>query len=132
MKSDLPLRSERNALRQAETGVDGAGIRIAAMRDAIAKQVLQTLSTYDRSKAEIAIAEKNYRLARGRVAAARRMFERGRGDSFTVSDAEDELKDAEATWLNTQTEAALTAYYLLRVTGTLIEYPADLKPGAVK
>jgi len=60
------------------------------------------------------------------------MFERGRGDSFTVSDSEDELRDAEAAWLDAQTVVSVSAYYLLRTTGTLIEYPSELKPGAVK
>jgi outer membrane protein TolC len=130
-KSELPLRSERNAVKQADIGLDASKMKIDAVKDDISKQVMQALASCERSKSEIVTAEKNYRLAQSRALSARRMFERGRGDSFTVSDAEDGLKDAEANWLSAQADASLTAYRFLRVAGLLLEYPNELKPGSV-
>jgi outer membrane protein TolC len=56
------------------------------------------------------------------------MFEIGRGDSFSMSDAEDTLLQARNRMLAAQSEVSLAAYRLMKTLGTLIEYPADLKP----
>jgi len=128
-ETDLPDRSAGHELRRAGLAEDVARIRLDRVRDAIGKQVLQITATYERARADRQAAARNYRLAQGRMAAARRLFELGRGDSFSVGDAEDDLKNAELAWLSAQSEAALTAYRFLRATGTLVDTPDVLKPG---
>jgi outer membrane protein TolC len=54
----------------------------------------------------------------------------GRGDNFAVTDAEQQFQQAETAWLAAQTEATLAGYKLLRLLGTLIEHPDELKPVA--
>jgi len=127
---DLPMRSQINAVKRAAIDVEIAKVRIDAFKEAIEKQVMQAFSVYERAKSEISTAEKNFQLAGRQVEFARKMFERGKGDSFSASDAEDELQSAQTKWLGAQSAAAVSAYRLLRVTGILMEYPADLRPSA--
>lgn len=132
VKSDLPLRSGISALNTASAGAEMAHVRVETFRNAIEKQVMQTVSAYECSRSEVDTAEKNYHLARRQAEFARRMFERGKGDSFSASDAEEELQAAQARWLSAQTAVSVTAYRLLRVTGSLLESPACLKAVAWK
>ena len=52
----------------------------------------------------------------------------GKGDSFSVTDAEDALLQAQNQMLQAGSEALLASYRLLRAVGLLIGYPEDLKP----
>ncbi len=129
--SDLPQRSERAALGQAQVGAETAALRLESVRAAIARQVEQAILACRRAQAEVPLAERNYELARDRARLARRLFEMNKGDSFSVSDAEDARQQAERQRLAAQGAASVAACRLLRVLGALIEYPADLKPGGV-
>jgi outer membrane protein TolC len=128
--SDFPMRAESDALQQAEINRRVAEIRVDAVRAAIERQVRQALLSYERVRSELALAEENYRLAQKRARLARRLFDRVNNDSFSVSEAEDELREAEGLWLSAEAAASTEAYRLLRVLGTLIDSPADLKPKA--
>lgn len=128
--SDLPLRSERAALGQARISAESAALRAESVRAAIARQVEQAILAYRRAQAELPLADRNYQLARDRARLARRLFEMNKGDSFSVSDAEDARQQAERQQLAAQGASSVAACRLLRVLGTLIEYPPDLKPGA--
>lgn len=130
VKSDLPMRSGMSAVNMASVGAEMAQVRIETFKNAIARQVVQAFADYECSKSEANTAEKNYRLAKRQADFARQMFERGKGDSFSASDAEEELQGAQAKWLGAQTAASVTAYRLLRMTGTLLESPQTLKPPA--
>jgi outer membrane protein TolC len=59
------------------------------------------------------------------------MFTMGRETSFNVTDAETGLLDAESEMLAQRAEVSISAYRLLRVLGTLIESPDDLRPKQV-
>ena len=129
MDSDFPLRKERIALAQARIGEQTSEVRIEAVRSAVARQVQQALLAYDRARKQVPVAERNYQLAQNRARLARRLYERGKGDNFSVADAEDERQNAQEQWIQAQAAATVEAYRLLRVLGILIEYPADLMPG---
>jgi outer membrane protein TolC len=129
--SDLPMRSGRIAVERSLLDREGAEIRIAAVRSAILRQVEQAQAECRRAEAELPLAERNYALALNRARLSRRLFDMGKGDSFSVSDAEDELRSAERNRLASESDAVVATYRLLRVLGTVIEYPDDLKPGAV-
>jgi outer membrane protein TolC len=126
--SDLPMRSERLAVERAGLAREAAAIRMEAVRATVDRQVRQAASVYRRSVLDTETTARNYRLAERGAQLAQRMFERGRGDSFTLSNAEDERQSTEDVWLNAQAGEMIAAYHLLRVLGTLIEYPADLMP----
>lgn len=128
LESDLLIRNERLALSEALINNQLAELKIEEVVSAIGRKVQQELLAYNRSQNQIGIAEKNHQLAQNRSRLARRLFEMHKGDSFSVTDAEDELSQAEMQLLSAQSEAATAAYKLKRVLGTLIEYPADLKP----
>lgn len=129
--SDLLRRTERAALREAVISEKTAQETAASTERALERQVKQTLAAYARAKAELPLAERNYVLAETRMRLAQRMFEMGRGDSFSVSDAEDALIQAQNRLLAAQSEAVITAYRLLRDLGLLIETPSYLVPSAV-
>jgi outer membrane protein TolC len=130
LSSDFPPRLERAAYGQAEVRKESMALKVESLRFAISRQVREALQVYQRSEAEIPIAERNHEAAAKRARLARRLFEIGKGDSLSVADAEDEFRDAEANWLNAQAAASVAAYRVLRVAGTLLEYSDDLKPRA--
>lgn len=128
VSGEFPRTAERIAAEQAELNVETSAIRIDAVRAGIVRQVRQELGACERLKQQAALAERNHLVALGRVKLARRQFESGRGDSFFVADAEDELRDAEQQMLEAEAGASVSAYRVLRVLGTLVETPPDLRP----
>ena len=126
--ADLPLRGERLALGRAMNDARVADLRIETLRAAVARQVQQALLAYHRAQAEIPVARQSYQLARDRARLSRRLFEMARGDHFSVSEAEDELQAAEDQWLSAEAAGSVEGYRLLRVLGTLVDSPAELKP----
>lgn len=129
LSSDIPLRDQRSALASAEITRELSGLKIESILLAIKKQVRQSISSYERILTEKKLAEKNYAIAKNRARLARRLFETGKGDSFSVSEAEDELLTAEEQLLASQALASIASYKIKRVMGTLIAYPEELKPG---
>ena len=81
---------------------------------------------------ELKMAEENHKLAKQKAEIARRLYNSGKGDSFAVSDAEDELFSAQRQLLDSQMQASISAFKLKRILGTLLEHPEDLKPQNVK
>ena len=130
LTSDFPRRDEKSTFAHAELKQGLSDLKIDTITLAIKRQVRQAISTYERILIEKDLAAKNYSIASNRTRLARKLFEMGKGDSFSVSEAEDELLSAEEQLLSSQAAASVASYKLMRVTGTLIEYPNDLKPGA--
>lgn len=128
LSSDVPLRDQRSALASAEITREVSGLKIESVKLAVKKQVRQSISSYERILTEKELAEKNYEIAKNRARLARKMFETGKGDSFSVSEAEDELLAAEEQLLASQAQASIASYKIKRVMGTLIDYPGELKP----
>lgn len=128
VESDLTRRAERVALGQAALGEETAAETAGIVESGVRRQVRQALATYERARSEIVFAERNLRLAQSRAALARRLYEMGRGDNFSATDAENALLQAQDSMLEAQAGASVAAYKLLRSLGTLIEYPDDLKP----
>lgn len=83
-----------------------------------------------RSRAEVPMLEKNIEHARARRELATRLFRAGRGDNFSVVDAEESFVAAEAELLDGLAAASIDAYRLLRELGTLVEAPEHLGPAA--
>jgi outer membrane protein TolC len=125
---DVYQREERNALSLAVIDRQTAEQRMSILDSALRRQVQQALLAYDRARQDVVIAEKNHALARDRARLARRLFELGRQDNFTVTDAETELSQAESAMLVSQADASVAAFRLMRTLGNLIESPEDLKP----
>ena len=128
MDSDLDPKRERIAYRQALLDEKTARDDIATAERLVQRQVRQQLLAFDRAQSEVRLAARNRQAARDRQRLARRLFELGRGDNFTVTDAEQEGLRAEADWLAARAEAAVAGYRLLRATGTLLACPNDLLP----
>lgn len=126
--TDLRRQDERLALGQAMLRGESARQTIEIVRSGLQRQVQTVLASYERARRETLFAERNYRLAESRARLARRMFEIGKGDNFTVTDAENALLEARNRMLMSQAEVTIAAYRMLRTLGTLMDYPADLKP----
>ena len=125
--TDLLRRSERIALGQAVLDEKTAGKRVEILESSLRRQIQQAILSYERARKQVSFAERNYRLARDRANLAQRLFEMGRSDNFTVTDAETEWLEAETQKLSSKAESSIAAYKLLRILGTLIESPEDLK-----
>lgn len=128
--TDVRRQRERWAFRQALVTGESARQTVEIMEAVLSRQVQQVLGAYERARGEVLFAQRNYHLAEGRARLARRMFEMGKGDNFTVTDAENALLDAQNRMLLSQAEASIAAYRVLRALGTLLEAPEELKPRA--
>jgi len=122
-----PVR-ERSALREAMIAADSSREAVELIELIIAREVRERMTAYRKAQTELKIAERNFNLARGRVRLARRLFQLGRGDHFSVTDAEEAFIEAEIQLLSSRAEASVSGYRLKRALGTLIDYPDDLKP----
>jgi len=128
--ADILRRNERAALRQAVLNEATAQETKVILNFALQRQVQQAIAAYERARADMPLAERNYRLAESRAVLARRLFEMGKGDNFSVTDAEDGLLQAQNRMLAAQSDAMITSYRLLRTLGVLLECPEILKPRA--
>jgi outer membrane protein TolC len=128
--TDVPQRSGRAQLGQARITEKSAIQQIQILESALGLQVRQALTAYERATVEVGQAERNLALALNRARLSRKMFQMGRADNFTVTDAENGLVDAENDLLAARAGKSISSYRLLRTLGTLIESPADLKPGS--
>ena len=126
--SDAGSGQEQIAYRQAQLNERTALEDIETTRRLIERQVRQQLLELARAAAEVGQAQRNRTVAEGRLRLARRLFEMGRGDNFTVTDAEQQFQQAETARLAAQTDATLASYKLHYLLGTLIESPDELKP----
>jgi outer membrane protein TolC len=126
--TDFNRLEERTALGTARLDRRSVEESIRIKEWTIAREVQQGMAAYRRAQADVKIATRNYRLAESRAKLARRMFEIGRGDNFSATDAEQAYIQAENRMLTAREEAALSGYRMLRLLGTLIETPAHLKP----
>ena len=86
------------------------------------------MQVINRSRREVKIAERNMNLAASRLKLAHRLFEMGRGDNFSVTDAEQSMLHAENKVFSARAEARVSSYGLPHVLGTLIEVDVGLKP----
>ncbi len=122
-RQDLEYR--QSVLRQGEAMED-----IRARNLAITREVEEALAAHRRAHQQLDILEGNYEHAGARLKLARRLFSLGRADGFSVTDAEQAYFTAQSQLLSGRSEASVSGYRLLHATGTLIEAPASLKPGA--
>ena len=127
-ETDLNRTKDRLNLAQAALSEESRRQTVDIVESGIRRQTQQAVLAYDQAHADALFAERNYMLAQTRATLSRRMFEIGRGDSFSMSDAEDALLQARNRMLAAQSEASLAAYRLMKTLGVLIEYPRDLKP----
>ena len=130
---DSELRSTKERLAVARARLTEATARQTAeiVEAALRRQVQQALLALDRARLEVQVARRNLVLAGNRYRLARRMFEIGKGDNFSVTDAESALLDAQNRLLQTQADVSIATYRLLRALGTLLESPEDLRPRAL-
>jgi len=129
--TDVPPRSERADLGRAKISEETAARQIEILASSLRVQVQQALLSYDRARKQVVYAERNHTLARDRARLTLRLFNLGRETSFNVTDAETQLLEAETRMLASRADVSISAYRLLRVLGTLVESPEDLRPGPV-
>jgi outer membrane protein TolC len=130
--SDILRREQRLNLQSAQLDQESLAELIRIKSITITREVLQAISSYRRRRTEVEIEQRNYALADNRVRLARRMYEAGRVDNFSVTDAEDAYIKAEVKLLTARANHVIAGYVLLKQLGTLIDYPAPLKSGALE
>ncbi len=125
----FPWRAvERIARERADLAEAGAEAAVALRRETIAREVADALAACRRAAAELQIAARHRELADRHLRAARRLYESGRGDAWSLADGESRHAAAEHRWIEVASAARLSAYALMHTLGTLIEHPADLRP----
>ncbi|MCZ7591732.1 MAG: TolC family protein [Kiritimatiellae bacterium] len=126
--TDMNQTRERARLGQAVLVRESARESVRIREFAITREVQQQTSAYKRALDELQIAERNRQLAAQRAKLARRLFEVGRGDNFSVTDAEEALTDAEGRSLGARADASVAGYSYLNTIGTLLAAPEELRP----
>ena len=130
--SDLNVRQDRIYVEQSRITRQAAFETVRVSELSITREVQQHITTYRRARTEAAIAERNAKLAEGRAELARRLFKLGRGDNFSVTDAEEAYAQAQVQLLTARADVTIAGYRLKSSLGTLIDYPAHLKPVPVE
>src|SRR5690606_22457663 len=95
-ETDLNDRAARIDLEQARLEEVSAEQRIRVVQLGISREVRQSMLAYRRARADLATFESNLDHASARLELARRLFESGRTDNFSVTDAEEAYLDAES------------------------------------
>lgn len=126
--SDLLAARQRANVEGAIVDRESLYQQVLILQSVIAREVGREQRAYVRAGRELEIARDNLSFARDRARLSQRLFEAGRGDPFTASDAAEAFQSAERRMLAARAEASVAAYRLLRALGTLVEYPADLLP----
>jgi outer membrane protein TolC len=126
--TDLVNQRQRAVVEQRMVDEESSWRRLEIVQDAVQRDVEQSMLAYHRARRELEISRTNLELAGSRVLLARRLFARGRGDSFSVTDAEDAYVQAQRNMLFARAEASFNGYRMLHAMGTLIDFPDDLKP----
>ena len=126
--TDFNLGRERIALDQARVSQRSALQAIEIIERTIARQALQQTEVYRRAQADLGFAKQNFALTEARMKLAKQRFTIGRGDNFTVTDAETAFLEAERVLLAAQADASIAGYELTRTLGTIVEVPEELKP----
>ena len=129
---NLNLEAERAALEQARLYGASADLEVGILELAITREVGQQRAICRRAQAELKIAERNKDMAFSRRKLAQQMFDLGRSDQFSVTDAEETYLQAENQWLASRSSASLAGYQFLYISGTLMEAPQALKPGGFR
>jgi outer membrane protein TolC len=116
--------------RRAKLAVEAADLRgTAAERSAeiaryrLSLEVSEALMAYRRARAEEALAARNAEVAAGRAELARVLFAAKKTGADAVSDAEGDCIARALDWHSMRREAAVAAYRVLHVLGTLL--PTD-------
>lgn len=125
--TDLNPRRARASYEAAAVNTSAAELDAEIIRVRIIRDVYDQLGAYRRAGLDYELAERNYALARKRRDLATRLYDKGRTDSMSVTDAEDAFLSAENARYTAEAEASVAGYRVLRATGTLIAYPDELK-----
>jgi outer membrane protein TolC len=127
--TDFNITKERIALDQAKVTQTSTSQAIDLIKLSIARQVQQQLEVYRKARAALTIADQNLVIATRRAKLAKSLFEFGRGDNFSVTDAEVAFLQAESQLFSARADTSITAYQLSRVLGKIVDVADDLKPG---
>ncbi|MCC5850600.1 MAG: TolC family protein [Verrucomicrobia bacterium] len=127
IEPDFNPADRRANLGQTENRQAAAERQLVDLHYAVQLDVRRQIRNYHRSRTNHRIAIRNRELADKRLELAEALFRMGRGDAFSLSDAEDAHAQAISAELTARSEASLAAFRLLRALGTLIEVPDELK-----
>lgn len=128
VSGDWLLPEARLGISRAELAENAGAQRVRIVEQLVTRDVQRAWLALRRSRADIPLLERNLDHARSRQEIASRLFRAGRGDSFTVVDAEAALVAAESEYLDGLAAEALDGYRLLHEMGVLVEVPEPLRP----
>jgi len=129
--TDLNPAIERANLGRARLRARSSSELIEIIELSIARLVQQHLLAHRRAREELGIAKRNFSLAASRAKLTRRLFKLGRENNFSVTDAETAFIRSENRLFLARSESVNSGYRLMRVLGTLVESPENLKPTGI-
>ncbi|MBQ7251298.1 MAG: TolC family protein [Kiritimatiellae bacterium] len=125
LEADINIDRRRAKMAVAAADLRGEAAERSAeiARCRLALEVSEALMAYRRSRAEEALADRNAEVAEGRAELARVLFAAKKTGADAVSDAEGDCIARALDRCSMRREAAVAAYRVLHVLGTLL--PAD-------
>lgn len=127
VEPDFNPTQRRARVETAESRRDRAERQLVELHYRVGMDVRRQIRAHHRAHASLRVAARNREIAFKRLELAEALFRMGRGDSFTLSEAENDHTQAVNAELAARTEASLSAHRLLASMGKLVEAPADLK-----
>lgn len=129
VSSDVFRRDGRIDVSRASVDEQANRQRVKITEQFITRDVQKAWLAYRRSKSQLTVLGSNLEHAEARLELAGRLFRMGRGDNFSVVDAEEAFLRAESDLLDGQSAVTVNGYGLLRSLGTLVEVPKRLTAG---
>jgi len=129
--TDINRAAERARLGKSLALESSAAETIRIVELSIAREVHRLLMSFRRSREELKIAGNNLSLASARLKLAKRLYDIGRINNFSVTDAEEAYLHSETELLDTRSETITSGYRFLQAMGILLEVPPSLKPTAL-
>lgn len=125
LEADVNLDRRRAKMAVAAADLRGEAAERSAeiARYRLSLETSEALMAYRRARAEEALAARNAEVAAGRAELARVLFAAKKTGADAVSDAEADCIARTLDWHSMRREAAVAAYRVLHVLGTLL--PAD-------
>lgn len=116
-------RVAQERLRLEQTA-RGTGLQLEDIARQVADSVRERQAAYESQQQ----ASRNVAFAQRQLELAQRLFELGRESALTVSQAEDQLQQAELAHLAADSRVVVAAYALAGAAGTLLESPEAVAP----
>ena len=119
--TDWARTSERIEYRRSLIEIENVKLNIETLKDEIASEVVQKITSLEKTLARIGIREKQLHQAQGKLQLSKMKYKNGMADNFNMIESEREIQLAESNLLVVQKEYIVGLYELRASMGSLLD-----------